>query len=185
MRRRSFNLNRRSSRMQMARGVRGRVHLKWIRGSYNKHSRKTIITHPDSAAPSRHRAVGKKTYALRERGGPARQQLTPARALVNVMLQLVWRRLRGFASQPAPPHPHSHPLALRSANKNVFVQMNRQGCSSTFQGVVYEGHAVCLQVLLLRRKGPREKAIPWLRRQARGVWVGGGENLKQDVCFRF
>lgn len=44
---------------------------------------------------------------------------------------------------PPPPSPLSLSLTLRSANKNVFVQINRRGCSSTFQCIFYEGHAVC------------------------------------------
>lgn len=79
----------------------------------------------------------------------------------NVMLQLVWRRyavmsqpqdvLCTLLTRPSPPLslPPSLPpsnslsLTLRSANKNVFVQINRRGCSSTFQCIFYEGHAVC------------------------------------------
>lgn len=51
---RSLRLNQCSSHVQTAHSVRGRVHLKWIRGSYNKHSHKTIITQPSSTVPSRY-----------------------------------------------------------------------------------------------------------------------------------
>lgn len=145
---------------------RGRVHLKWIRGSYNKHSRKTIITRPlpqpASTVPSR--------YSSRLRGAVRRTGMSylhrkksthkdssdspPANTCLfshNLMLQLVWRSYavmsrstsrRPLHHQPAPP-PSPPPLTSRSANKNVFVQINRRGCSSTFQCIFYEGHAVC------------------------------------------
>lgn len=51
---RDLSLNQCSSHVQTAHSVRGRAHLKWIRGSYNKHSHKTIITHPGSTVPSRY-----------------------------------------------------------------------------------------------------------------------------------
>lgn len=44
----------------------------------------------------------------------------------------------------APPtQPARLALALRSANKNVLVQINRCGRSSTFRCIFYEGHTVC------------------------------------------
>lgn len=72
----------------------------------------------------------------------------------NLMLQLVWRSyavVSRSTSNPLPPptnplfffHPLSLSHMLRSANKNVFVQISRRGCSSTFQHIFYEGHAVC------------------------------------------
>ncbi len=142
--------------MQTAHSVRGRVHLKWIRGSYNKHSHKTIITQPGSTVPSRHsgttpRCCGrngnvlsapKSTHKDRPDSPPANTCLLSH----NVLLQLVWRRY-AVMSQPqdvlCPPPLPSLPLTLRSANKNAFVQINRRGCSSTFQCIFYEGHAVC------------------------------------------
>lgn len=144
----------------------GGVHLKWIRGSYNKHSRKTIITlplpQPGSAVPSRRsrqlkgavEEMGMSYLRRKSTHGDSSDSPPPNTRLFthNLMLQLVWRSYavmsRSTSRCPLPRLPPltstlSLSLTLRSANKNVFVQINRRGCSSTFQCIFYEGHAVC------------------------------------------
>lgn len=93
------------------------------------------------------------------------------------MLQLVWRSYavmsRSTSRRPPPFHTHAHtPILshmLRSANKNVFVQINRRGCSSTFQHIFYEGHAVCCRWCsdggsapppCKKKRGKKEKCCP-------------------------
>lgn len=106
---------------------------------------------------------------------------------VNVTLQLFWRR-SAASRRPLLPslplYPSLLSLTLRSANKNVFVQINRRGCSSTFQCIFYEGHAVSCRCCCsdegpappIRRRGK----IPVLKKCA-----GECLHLKQEVCFRF
>lgn len=131
---RSPRPNQCSSHVQTAHSVRGRVHLKWIRGSYNKHSHKTIITQPGSTMPSRH---SRTTWRCWERNGNVlslpksthkdRPDSPPANTCLftcNVLLQLVWRRY-AVMSQPqdvlCPPLPP--PLS--------HIEISQQKCLSS------------------------------------------------------
>lgn len=108
----------------------GGIHLKWIRGSYNKHSRKTIITpplpQPGSAVPSRRsrqlkgagEELGMSYLRRKSTHGDSSDSPPPNTRLFthNLMLQLVWRNYavmsRSTSRCPLPRlPPHLHPLS--------------------------------------------------------------------------
>lgn len=145
MRPRSLRLNQCSSYVQTAHSVRGRVHLKWIRGSYNKHRHKTIITQPGSTVPSRHStkqrgAVGEAGMSYRHRKSTHkdRPDSPPANTCLfshNVMLQLVWRRyavmsqpqdvLCTLLTRPSPPPPPSPPPSLQVSLSHIEISQQK------------------------------------------------------------
>lgn len=118
----------------------GGIHLKWIRGSYNKHSRKTIITpplpQPGSAVPSRRsrqlkgagEELGMSYLHRKSTHGDSSDSPPPNTRLFthNLMLQLVWRNYavmsRSTSRCPLPRLPPTSTLSL------AHIEISQQKC---------------------------------------------------------
>lgn len=115
----------------------GGVHLKWIRGSYNKHSRKTIITpplpQPGSAMPSRRsrqlkgavEEMGMSYLRRKSTHGDSSDSPPPNTRLFthNLMLQLVWRSYAVMSrSTSRCPLPHLPPTSTLSLSRSHWDQ---------------------------------------------------------------